>query len=67
MSTLEAEVNTVTVKRAELSTLRMTAGNEKRYPLVILDGVVKEWIGFGWINLRDADETDFNNLPVVED
>lgn len=57
----------LTVKRAELATLRMTAGNEKRYPKVILDGQVKEWVGFGWVTLGPATAHDLATLPVVED
>jgi hypothetical protein len=38
-----------TVKRSELSNMKMVAGNEKKYDAVIVDGVVKEWVGIGWI------------------
>jgi hypothetical protein len=55
------------IKRADLSTIKMVAGGEKRYPKVVLDGRVKEWVGFGWIDLREAEQQDFLNLPVVED
>jgi hypothetical protein len=39
-----------TVKRSELSNMKMVAGNENKYDAVIVDGVVKEWVGFGWID-----------------
>jgi hypothetical protein len=47
-----------TVKRGELSNLRMAAGNENKYSIVIVDGRVKEWVGIGWIDLRQATEAD---------
>lgn len=56
-----------TIKRAELSTLRMVAGGEKRHPQVIEAGRVKEWIGFGWIDLREATADDLATLPHIID
>lgn len=55
------------VARAELSTLRMAAGNEKKYPAVIDDGRVKEWVGIGWIDVRTPTLEDLAALPVVVD
>lgn len=55
------------VKRAELSNLRMVAGNEKKYSKVIVDGQLKEWIGIGWIALRKATNKDRAKYPEVED
>lgn len=54
-----------TVKRANLSTAKMTAGNERKYSKVILDGMVKEWVGIGWIDLRKATKADRANIPEV--
>lgn len=54
-----------TVRAEELSTVSMVAGNEKRYSAVIDDGVLKEWVGFGWIDLRDATDEDRENYPTV--
>lgn len=56
-----------TVKRAELSNLKMVAGNEKKYSKVVVDGQLKEWIGFGWIPLRRATKKDRETYPIVED
>lgn len=53
------------VTRKELSNLRMVAGNEKKYGKVIIDGKLKEWIGFGWIELRDATASDRKRYPEV--
>lgn len=56
-----------TVKRQDLAPIRMTTGGEKKHPKVILDGHVKEWVGFGWIDLGEADEADRKLYPVVVD
>lgn len=55
------------IHRSELSNLRMVAGNEKKYDIVIIGGVVTEWIGFGWIDLNDATEEDYKKYPQVVD
>ena len=55
------------VQRNELSNIRMVAGNEKKYKKVILDGMVKEWIGIGWIDLRKATAKDKKKFPTVKD
>lgn len=58
----------LTVKRAELSTLRMVAGNEKRISKVIdPKGQLREWVGFGWIDIRKATETDRMAYPTMVD
>lgn len=49
--------------RGELSNLRMVAGNERKYDKVIDDGELKEWVGFGWITLREAVEEDYEKYP----
>ena len=53
------------VKRAELSNARMAAGNEKKYTKVILDDILKEWVGIGWVDLHKATAIDRCNYPVV--
>ena len=55
------------VKRSELSTIKMVAGNEKKYQRVIHDGIVKNWVGFGWIVEGEATDTDYEKYPKVED
>ena len=54
------------VKASELSTLKMTAGNEDRYSKVIHDGRLLQWVGIGWIDLRAATEKDYSNYSEVE-
>lgn len=51
------------IPRSELSNLRMVAGNEAQYSTVIVDGQVKNWVGFGWITLRDATDEDRATMP----
>lgn len=54
------------IKREMLSPIRMTTGGEKKYPIVIdTDGMVKEWIGFGWITLEQATAEDIAIYPRV--
>lgn len=54
-----------TVRANELSKLRMAAGNEKKYPAVIDNGILKEWVAIGWVDLRKATEDDHKKFPVV--
>ena len=58
---------TITVKRSELGTLRMAAVNEHKYNKVIVDGIVREWVGFGWIDLDKATEEDSQKYPTLVD
>lgn len=53
------------IKASELSIIRMVAGNERKYQAVIEDGKVKEWVGIGWITVRDASEEDYETIPKV--
>ena len=55
------------IHRSELSNRRMVAGNEKKYDIIIIGGVVKKWVGIGWIDLNDATEEDYNKYPQVVD
>lgn len=53
------------VAASELSTFKMVAGNERKYKKVIDGDVVKEWIGFGWIELERPTEQEKKTLPHV--
>jgi hypothetical protein len=44
----------------------MTTGGEDRISKVILDGVVKEWVGIGWIDLEPATPEDYLKIPEVK-
>lgn len=56
-----------TVKRADLAPIKMTTGGEKRHPRVILDGVLYNWVGFGWIDEQKATKSDREKYPTVRD
>lgn len=56
-----------TVKRAELGNLRMVAGNEKKYPVAVIEGHVRRWVGIGWVIEREVTQQDLETLPVAED
>ena len=53
------------VASSELSAVKMTAGNEKRYPQVILDDVVHRWVGIGWVEEGAPTIGQRNCLPRV--
>ena len=57
-----------TVKRSDLQTWKMLAGNEDVYNRVIDGDVVKEWVAIGWIDAGPPSNEDRATLPtVVED
>lgn len=56
-----------TVKRSELSTIRMVAGGEKRIDRVIIGDRVHNWVGFGWVDEGKATKANFKKYPTVED
>lgn len=56
------------VKRSELATWRMVAGNEELYTRVVeADGRLKEWVGIGWIDIGMATEEHRTLYPTVVD
>lgn len=56
-----------TVKRSELASLLMVAGNEKKYSVVIDGGRIKEWVGIGWIDIGAPTHADLSTYYTVED
>ena len=54
------------ISARKLSTLAMVNGNEKLYKKVIDNGVLKEWVGIGWIELGKATQKDLVNYPIVK-
>jgi hypothetical protein len=61
------QVQPNTVPRSQLTTIHMVAGGEKRHPVVVDGDRVKEWIGFGWIDIGQAGDSDRLQFPTVED
>jgi hypothetical protein len=53
------------VSREELTTIKMTSGNEKRYPSVIDNDIVKHWVGIGWVEEGEPSIYQRNTLPQV--
>ena len=54
-----------TVTRRAVGNVAMVNGNEKKHPRVILDGIVKNWIGFGWVDEGKATAADRKKYPTV--
>lgn len=50
----------------KLSKIAMVAGNEERFEIVIDRGVVKEWVGIGWIDIGPAEPADYKKYPEVD-
>ena len=57
--------NNKTVKRSELTTLKMVEGNEKKYSTVIIDGILKDWVGFGWVGEGKASIENKRKYPTM--
>lgn len=57
--------NNKTVTAAECTNNAMVSGNEKHISIIIKDNIVKEWVGIGWIELRDATEADKQKYPIL--
>lgn len=54
------------LKRSQVTNIAMTTGGEDRISKVILDGVVKEWVGIGWIDIGTAEPADYLTIPEVK-
>lgn len=55
-----------TVEASELTLRKMKAGGEKRHNIVVdTDGRLKEWVGMGWITIREATPADRQRWPRV--
>jgi hypothetical protein len=53
------------IKRSEVSNLKMAAGNEKKYTKIIINGILNEWVGIGWVALREATAIEKKKYPEV--
>lgn len=51
----------------DLTSIKMVASGEKRITKVIRGGMVKEWVGIGWIDLRPATSRDRQRYPEVKE
>jgi len=50
----------------ELSREKMIDGNEKFFTKVIDNGMIKDWVGFGWVADIPAKEEDYYKYPEVK-
>lgn len=55
------------VKRRDLSKLAMVAGGEKKITQVILDDLVYQWVGIGWVCEGSPTAVQRRTLPIVVD
>jgi hypothetical protein len=55
-----------TLSFRDVSKYDMIAGNERNFTTVIVRGEIKDWVGFGWITIRDATQEDADRYPVVQ-
>lgn len=62
---LGKEDSVKTVHARELATIVMAAGNESKFTMVIDHGVLKQWVGIGWIEIRPANHLDRETYPTV--
>lgn len=53
------------IRRESCSNLAMTTGNESIFFRIVLDGIRKDWVGFGWVDCGDATDRDYRNYPIV--
>ncbi len=57
------------IKSADISILKMSTNPPQCVVdadwCVICDGYVSQWVGIGWITLRQAAPTDYDNIPQV--
>lgn len=60
-----------TVKRSQLTNKAMSNGGEEVITKVIdysvPPGVLKNWVGIGWVDERLPTEEDKQNYPVIQD
>ena len=55
------------VPARDLSKMAMVGGKKERVYSVVIDGsTLKEWVGIGWIELREASPIDYLMYPQVE-
>lgn len=55
-----------TVSYDDVSLIAMSTGGQRRHPIIIHEGIVKEWVGIGWIDLREATPDDKQKYPEVK-
>ena len=54
------------IAASKVTNMAMVNGNEGLYKVVIDKGIVMEWVGIGWIEIRKANPGDYRKIPEVE-
>lgn len=54
-----------TIDASKLASAVMAGGGERRIKRVIDEGMVKEWVGIGWIPIRRSTKQDRSRYPTV--
>jgi hypothetical protein len=49
----------------ECSSVAMVAGNEKRFTKIVDDGIVKQWVGIGWVSEGPEEFPRDKDLPRI--
>lgn len=49
----------------DLGIISMVAHNENKYQTVIFEGIVKDWVSIGWMDLREATNDDYLRFPIA--
>lgn len=49
----------------DLRTISMVTKNGKKYQTVIHAGIIKDWVGIGWIELGKPTKEDFKKYPIA--
>jgi hypothetical protein len=48
------------VKSEELTSIKMSGKNGKKYSTIIHNGTIKTYVGIGWVTERKANKSDYN-------
>ncbi len=56
-----------TVTRKKCTYIAMVNGNEKNHPRIIMGGIVKNWVGFGWVDEGKATAKHKKMYPTLVD
>lgn len=56
-----------TIPASECSIAKMVGVNEHKFTKVIHNGVVKQWVGIGWVSEGEPTKAQKETLPQVVD
>ena len=61
------EQSGLALRRRECENIRMTTGGENKFDLIIDRGMVKRWVGIGWVSEGPASRDQRRTLPTLID